>query len=57
MQAFSAAPALNVLPSGDGVEVRVRYITPAHERHEMRKKLYEAMVRLMHGKRGEAVKA
>jgi small-conductance mechanosensitive channel len=57
VQAFSAAPALNVLPSGDGVEVRVRYITPAHERHEMRKRLYEAMVRLMHGKREEAVKA
>ena len=50
VQAFSAAPALNVLPSGDGVEVQIRYITRAYERHEMRKKLYEAVVKLMHGK-------
>src|SRR5437660_5926664 len=50
VQAFSAAPALNVMPSGDGVEVQIRYITRAYERHEMRKKLYEAVVQLMHGK-------
>jgi len=56
VQAFSAAPALNVMPSGDGVEVQIRYITRAYERHEMRKRLYEAVVNLMHGKR-EAVKA
>ena len=55
VQAFSAAPALNVLPSGDGVEVQIRYITRAYERHEMRKRLYEAVVKLMHGK-PEAVK-
>jgi small-conductance mechanosensitive channel len=55
VQAFSAAPALNVMPSGDGVEVQIRYITRAYERHEMRKRLYEAVVQLMHGKR-EAVK-
>jgi hypothetical protein len=54
VKAFSAAPALNVLPSGDGVEVQIRYITRAYERHEMRKRLYEAVVKLMHGKR-EAV--
>ena len=54
VQAFSAAPALNVLPSGDGVEVQIRYITRAYERHEMRKRMYEAVVQLMHGKR-EAV--
>ncbi len=54
VQAFSAAPALNVLPSGDGVEIQIRYITRAYERHEMRKRLYEAVVQLMHGKR-EAV--
>ncbi len=55
VQAFSAAPALNVLPSGDGVEVQIRYITRANERHEMRRRLYEAVVGLMHGKR-DAVK-
>ena len=56
VQAFSAAPALNVVPSGDGVEVRIRYITRAYQRHEMRKKLYEAIVKMMHGKH-EEVKA
>jgi len=53
VQAFSAAPAVNVRPSGSGVEVRVRYITRAYERHETRKRLYEAVVALMRGKREE----
>jgi small-conductance mechanosensitive channel len=53
VQAFSAEPALNVVPSGDAVEVRVRYITRAYERHEMRKRLYDAVVKLMHGKAKE----
>ncbi len=53
VQAFSATPAINVRPTGSGVEVRVRYITRAYERHETRKKLYEAVVELMHGKREE----
>jgi hypothetical protein len=35
------------------VEVRVRYITRAYERHETRKRLYEAVVQLMHGKRDQ----
>ena len=50
VQAFSAEPAINVRPSGSGVEVRVRYITRAYERHETRKRLYEAIVALMRGK-------
>jgi hypothetical protein len=55
VQAVSAEPAINVRPSGSGVEVSVRYITRAYARHETRKKLYAAVVELMHGKR-EAVK-
>jgi small-conductance mechanosensitive channel len=54
VKAFSAEPAINVRPTGSGVEVRLRYITRAYERHETRKKLNEAVVELMHGKR-EAV--
>jgi small-conductance mechanosensitive channel len=53
VQAFSAEPAINVRPSGSGVEVRVRYITRAYERHETRKRLYEAIVALMRGKGAE----
>jgi small-conductance mechanosensitive channel len=53
VQAFSAEPAINVRPSGAGVEVRVRYITRAYERHETRKRLYEAVVAQMRGKGAE----
>jgi small-conductance mechanosensitive channel len=53
VQAFSAEPAINVRPSGSGVEVRVRYITRAYERHETRKRLYEAVVAMMRGKPAE----
>jgi len=51
VQAFSALPGINVVPTAAGIEVRVRYITRAYERHETRKRLYEAVVELMHGKR------
>jgi small-conductance mechanosensitive channel len=50
VKAFSAEPAINVKPSGSGVEVRVRYITRAYERHETRKRLYEAVVALLRRK-------
>jgi len=55
VQAFSAEPAINVRPTGSGVEVRVRYITRAYERHETRQRLYQAVVELMRNK-PEAVK-
>jgi small-conductance mechanosensitive channel len=51
VQALSARPGINVLPSGGGIEVRVRYITRAYERYETRKRLYAAVLELMHGKR------
>ncbi|HTZ32504.1 MAG TPA: mechanosensitive ion channel domain-containing protein, partial [Methylomirabilota bacterium] len=53
---LSALPGINVQPTGGGVEVRVRYITRAYERHAARKRLYEAVVEMMHGKR-EMVRA
>jgi small-conductance mechanosensitive channel len=53
---LTATPGLNVVPTGSGIEVHVRYITRAYERHATRKRLYEAIVELMHGKR-EAVRA
>jgi small-conductance mechanosensitive channel len=51
VQGFSAEPAISVRPTGAAVEVRVRYITRANERHETRKRLYEAVMELMHVKR------
>jgi small-conductance mechanosensitive channel len=51
VKTFSAEPAIIVRPTGSGAEVTVRYITRAHERHETRKHLYEAVFELMQGKR------
>jgi small-conductance mechanosensitive channel len=51
VQAFSATPGINVAPTANGIEIRVRYITRAFERHETRRNLYHAVVELMHGKR------
>ncbi len=51
VQTLSAVPGINVLPTAAGIEVRVRYITRAFERHESRKRLYEAVVAMMHGRR------
>ncbi|HEV2396515.1 MAG TPA: mechanosensitive ion channel domain-containing protein [Candidatus Sulfotelmatobacter sp.] len=48
---LKAMPGINVQPTGSGVEVRVRYITRAYERHEARRRLYEAVIEMMHGKR------
>jgi hypothetical protein len=47
----SAVPGINVVPSGSGMEIQVRYITRAHERHETRRRIYNAVLGLMHGKR------
>jgi small-conductance mechanosensitive channel len=50
VQNFSAKPAINLRPTGAGVEVHVRYITRAQERQSTRARLYEAIVQLLHGK-------
>jgi small-conductance mechanosensitive channel len=50
---LSAVPGINVVPTAAGIEVHVRYITRANERHEARKRLYEAVVEMMHGRREE----
>lgn len=47
---FSAAPSMSVRPTGSGVNVLVRYITRANERHEVRARLYRALVELFHKK-------
>jgi hypothetical protein len=55
VQGFSAEPAISVRPTGSAVEIRVRYITRAYERHDTRKRLYEALLQLMHGRREEVL--
>ncbi len=56
-QTFSAVPGIHVVPTGSGIEVVVRYLTRAHERHESRRRLYQAVLELMHGKRGSGAQA
>ena len=48
--AVSAAPAINLRPTSSGTEVHVRYITRANERYATRTRLYQEIVRLLHGK-------
>jgi small-conductance mechanosensitive channel len=45
---FSAAPSMTVRPTPAGVNVVLRYLTRANERHEVRARLYHAIVELLH---------
>ncbi len=47
-QPVSAAPSVSLRPTGSGIEVHVRYITRAGERHAMKTRLYQALVELLH---------
>lgn len=47
---FSAAPAVSVRPTTLGVNVIVRYITRAHERHEVRARLFHQIIELLRSK-------
>lgn len=51
MQSVSAAPAINLRPTGGGIEVHVRYITRASERFATRTRLYQRLVELLHVKK------
>jgi small-conductance mechanosensitive channel len=51
LRPFSAAPSMSVRPTGGGVLVTVRYLTRAQERHEVRARLYRAVVELLHRKK------
>ena len=53
VQSFSAAPAITVRPTSQGIEVIVRYITRANERFALRSRLYHAAVQMLHGKKIE----
>jgi len=54
MRSFSAEPAIDVQPTSSGVQVVVRYIVRAHERHEIRARLNHGLVELLHARRAEA---
>ena len=53
VKGFSAAPSISLRPAGSGVEIVVRYITRAQERYEVRSRLYQAVVQLLHQKKAQ----
>ncbi len=52
-QSFSAAPAIDVRPTNLGINLVVRYVVHAHDRYEVRTRLYQAIVALLHGAKPE----
>ena len=50
LKSFSAEPAINLRPTAGGIELRVRYITRAHERYAMRNRLNHEIVKMLHRK-------
>jgi hypothetical protein len=48
MQSLSVAPAIQLRPTVAGVEMRVRYITSAHERYATRARMYQRIVDVLH---------
>jgi len=49
-QAFRKEPVMSVKPTGSGVSVVIRYVTRANERHEVRARIYRAMIDLQRRK-------
>jgi small-conductance mechanosensitive channel len=45
---FSAAPVVNLRPTGSGVEIQIRFVTAASERFDLRTRLYQHVVELLH---------
>ncbi len=45
---FRTDPAVNLRPSGSGVDLEVRYVTRASERFELRNRLYRLVFNLLH---------
>ncbi len=48
LRSLDPAPVVNLRPSNSGVELHVRYITPAAARFELRNRLYQRIIELLH---------
>jgi len=53
-QTFSTVPAIDVRPTNLGVNLVVRYVVNAHKRYEVRTRLYQAIVELLHNQKQAA---
>ena len=56
-QPVSAAPAVSLRPTSSGIDVHVRYITRAGERHAMKTRLYQSLVELLHARQSDPAAA
>jgi hypothetical protein len=45
---FSATPAVDMRPSASGTDIIVRYVTRASDRFDMRNRLYQTVIDLLH---------
>ena len=54
LSAFTAAPVVSLVPSANGTDVHVRYVTRASERFDVRNRLYRRIIDLMHEGTGAA---
>lgn len=48
LKQFGATPTVSQRPAASGVDVVVRYVTRASDRYEVRNKVYQAVIDLMH---------
>jgi small-conductance mechanosensitive channel len=52
LQDFSAEPSVSVRPTNTGIEITVRYITRANERHDLRTRLYQKVIEMLQNRPG-----
>jgi small-conductance mechanosensitive channel len=45
---FSAAPVVNLRPTGSSIELQIRFVTAASERFDLRNRLFQQAVELLH---------
>src|SRR5215469_4226632 len=45
---FSAEPSVDMRPASSGVDILVRYVTRAADRFDMRNRIYQTVIDLMH---------
>ena len=54
---FSATSSVEMRPAGSGIDILVRYVTRANDRFEMRNRLYQLVIDLMHKGQGKVLAA
>jgi small-conductance mechanosensitive channel len=54
---FKAVPSVDMRPASSGVDIVVRYVTRAGERFDMRNRLYQAVIDLLHKSQAEITTA